>query len=408
MSHDPPRYPVEVVRKLKPPAPAKIGGRVVNVSPGAALIQDVTGSIWVQCEPIPPLGAWVLAAGTWNGQHLAPGTCAVVQRPYAHFPRQDGDWQWLMGGAMPRAHYLRKRSKILRAVREFFDRRHFLEVETPSAVPSPGLEAHLDAFPLAGTSSPRWLITSPEYQMKRLLAGGLPRIYQVCRCYRRNELGMLHQPEFTMVEWYRTFSGSAEVMRDTEDMVAHVVSSVLDGATKIPGRAGGQPIDMTPPWDRLTVADAFTRWCGMDARELAQDEDRFFRLLIEKIEPNLGLQKPVFLTQWPATMASLARLDPYDRTIADRFEAYVGGIELCNGFGELTDPGEQRMRLDREQKKRHQLGKPVYPVDERFLGALEEGIPPAGGNALGLDRLVMLILGAPTIEDVITFPSHRL
>jgi lysyl-tRNA synthetase class 2 len=242
--------------------------------------------------------------------------------------------------------------------------------------------------------------------MKRLLAGGLPRIYQITRCFRRGEEGALHHPEFTMVEWYRTFAGSLEVMQDTEEMVAQAVTAVYEGKPIIPAR--GSPVDVTPPWDRITVSEAFRRFTGMDAMELAMDEDKFFQLLVDRVEPQLGLKRPVFLTHWPATMASLARLDPHDRTVADRFELYIAGIELCNGFGELTDPGEQRVRFDLDQRKRAALRKPVYPIDDRFLGALEEGIPPSGGNALGLDRLVMLITGAPSIDDVIAFPRYRL
>jgi lysyl-tRNA synthetase class 2 len=300
---------------------------------------------------------------------------------------------------------LSKRHGLIRAVREFFDQRGFIEVETAVMVPSPGLELHLDAFEVVGAADSRWLSTSPEYQMKRLLAAGLPSIYQLCKCFRRDEIGDLHEPEFTMLEWYRSCAGSEEVMRDTEQLVAHL-AQITYGQSAIPRRA--TLIDVTPPWERVTVAEAFERYAGADAMALAADEERFFRLLVDKVEPKLGQQRPTFLTEYPAPMASLARLIPGRPVVADRFEAYIDGIELCNGFGELTDPVEQRRRLERDQAARLRAGKPPYPVDEKFLRALEQGLPPSGGNALGVDRLVMLVVGAQRISDVIAIAAQEL
>ena len=287
---------------------------------------------------------------------------------------------------------LTQRAAILDDIRAWFRARAFVHVETPSAVPSPGLDVHLAALEVRGLRAPRWLATSPEYQMKRLLVAGMPRIYQIGRAFRADESGHLHQPEFAMLEWYRASAGAGEVMRDTEELVASLAP-----------RLGA-------PWERLTVADAFDRFAGIALDAVLPNEELFFRILIEKIEPKLGFDRPVFLTEWPATMASLARIVTGSRglRVADRFEAYVDGIELCNGFGELTDPIEQRRRLEHDQRERARLGLPVYPIDERFLAALEEGMPPSGGNALGLDRLVMLLLGAKDIRDVIAFPDDQL
>jgi lysyl-tRNA synthetase class 2 len=402
-----PRYPIEIALRLRPPAPAKIGGRVIHVDGRAVLVRDVSGSVWVDVadEVSPVLGAWVTVEGTFDGTRIAQASCRLLNPPRVPFPKASGEWLFFQSEG--RLERLKKRAVMRRAVREHFDRRAFLEVETPSMVPSPGLDLHLDAFPIAGAEPARWLITSPEYQMKRILAGGAPRIYQMCRCFRRGELGERHEPEFTMVEWYRAFSGADEVMRDTEQLVAHVAQSVLDGSTVIPAR--GTPVDVAPPWDRLTVAEAFTRYAGLDVDAvLASGEETFFRVLVDQIEPQLGRFRPVFVTDWPASMASLARLDPRNPKVAQRFEAYVDGMELCNGFAELVDPVEQRDRLERDQQARHAAGLPVYPIDEAFLGALEEGLPPSGGNALGFDRLVMLVLGAPRIEDVVAIPSRRL
>jgi lysyl-tRNA synthetase class 2 len=387
------------------------GGKPVSVPvshapAGAVLVHDVTGQVWVECRPVPLLGTWVVADGLWDGERLRHAAVTVVSVPYAQFPRPGGDFLWAQADGGRRLRNLRGRAAVLRSIRQFFDERAFTEVETPLAVPSPGLDVHLDAVEVVGLGGPRWLVTSPEYQMKRLLAAGLPRIYQIGRCFRRGELGERHQPEFTMLEWYRAFSGMREVMRDTEELVAHVARQLHEGSSVIPGVE--RPVDVAPPWERLTLDEAFQRYAGVRVSHVIHDEDRFFRLLGEQVEPQLGRGRPTFVTGWPAKYASLARLDPSDPSVAERVEAFVDGVELSNGFSELIDPNEQRQRLARDQAERARLGKPVYPIDERFLGALEEAIPPSGGNALGVDRLVMLVLGAARIDDVVAFGQTRL
>lgn len=300
---------------------------------------------------------------------------------------------------------LAHRHRILQLTRACFDQAGFIEVETPSVVPSPGLDFHLDAFEVVDSRAARFLTTSPEYQMKRLLASGMGAIYQLCHCFRRDEDGHNHQPEFTMLEWYRTRAGSAELMVDTEQLVAML-------ATRLHGRSAitrqGRTIDLAPPWPRITVADAFVRYAQTTLESVLPDEERFFRLLVDRVEPQLGRDQPVFLTHYPASMASLAKIHTDDPRYADRFEAYVDGIELCNGFGELTDPVEQRARFSADQASRRAGGKVVYPIDERFLSALDHGLPDSGGNALGFDRMVMLLLGAERIEDVMAFGASRL
>ncbi len=369
----------------------------------SSLIQDHTGTAVVECDWQAPIGAWVVVRGLWDGHRVQPARTQVVSVVPTDFPRPGGEWDWAKNECL---RLMKARHAAMRATRAFFDSRGFVEVETPCLVPSPGLELHLNAFEVVDAGAPRWLSTSPEYQMKRLLTAGLPRIYQICKCFRKGEEGRLHQPEFTMLEWYCSFAGSDQMMRDTEELVAHAVRALHQGSTRIRGRRGW--IELQPPWQRLTVAEAFRRYAQLDAAEAARDEETFFRVLIEQVEPNLGRDAPVFLTGYPAAMASLARLDPNDPTVADRFEAYVDGVELCNGFGELTDPVEQRRRLAADQRARQERGKTVYPLDERFLAALEEGMPPSGGNALGMDRLVMLLLGAEHIDEVVAFPATRL
>jgi lysyl-tRNA synthetase class 2 len=309
---------------------------------------------------------------------------------------------------------LRLRADLLRAVRAFFDAQDFLEVETPLVVPSPGLDVHLDAMRVLHRKHERYLITSPEYQMKRLLAGGLGRIYQICKCFRNDELGDRHQPEFTMLEWYRGEAGVEAVMRDTEELVASLALTLArqqepeEFSETATLRSAFGEIDVTPPWPRLTMREAFAKFCDVSMEEALGDEEQFYRLLIDRIEPGLAQMGAVFLCEWPASMASLARKKPGDPSVAERFEAYVAGVELCNGFGELTCAREQRERLLADQATRRALGLPVYPIDERFLAALEEGMPESAGNALGVDRLIMLLLGAAHIEDVMALGASRL
>jgi lysyl-tRNA synthetase class 2 len=251
------------------------------------------------------------------------------------------------------------------------------------------------------------LITSPEYQMKRLLVAGVPRQFQIAHVFRRGETGARHNPEFTMLEWYRAFSGVEQVMRDTEELVTELVAAFHGDGTLAGEHA---PITVAPPFPRITVAEAFARYAGMaedDVLRLARDdEDAFFRALVERVEPELATATtPVFLVDYPIEHASLARAKPGDPRVCERFELYLGGLELCNGFGELTDPGEQRQRLLRDQRARAAAGKPVYPIDERFLAALAEGMPPSAGNALGIDRIVALCLGEREIARVMPFPA---
>src|SRR5690606_23180519 len=219
-------------------------------------------------EP-PPLGAWVIAHGKWTGSILEATEIDVVSTPTRPFPARDGEWLRLHGQGRV-LERLQARAAARTAVRRFFDQRAFLEVETPLAVPSPGLDLHLAAVEAIGLGDRRWLVTSPEYQMKRLLAGGLNRIYQLARCFRRGEQGAQHEPELTMVEWYRAFAGSEEIMRDTEELVAAVARALFDGSTRIPGR--GRTVDVAPPWKRITVEDAFRHIAGVPLEAVLPDE----------------------------------------------------------------------------------------------------------------------------------------
>jgi lysyl-tRNA synthetase class 2 len=309
------------------------------------------------------------------------------------------------------------RAALYRAVRAFFDGQGFVEVETPLRVRNPGLEVHLEALP-AGEGL--YLITSPEYHMKRLLAAGLPRIYQIAKCFRAEEEGPLHHVEFTMLEWYRSEAGYLEILADTEGLLRFCAGPSLVYQ--------GEAIDFSLPFERLTTREALCRHAGIDwrahpdvstFRAAALDagfgpiplddtwEDVFFRVFLTAVEPKLGRGRSTALLDYPARMAALARLKPGDPEVAERFEVYVSGIELANAFSELVDPVEQRRRFEADQAERRRLGLPVYPVDDKLLEALG-GLPPCGGIALGLDRLLLLLQDVPSLDGVLPFGGERL
>jgi lysyl-tRNA synthetase class 2 len=298
---------------------------------------------------------------------------------------------------------IERREEMVRSCRAFFDARGFVHVDTPALVPCPGLDVHLDAFETNARSAAKYLITSPEYQMKRLLSAGMPRIYQITRAFRRGEVGSRHNPEFTILEFYRANASAEDVMKDTEQLVARLTGGIVTLT-----RTRTRTISTRPPFVRMTVAEAYERFANVTRDEMLRlaehDEDTFYRLLVDTVEPALAaLDHAVFVTEYPATQASLARKKPADPRVAERFELYVAGVELCNGFGELTDPNEQRARFLHDQDERRKRGLPVYPIDEKFLEALERGMPESGGNAIGLDRLVALACGTTDISDVIAF-----
>jgi len=291
---------------------------------------------------------------------------------------------------------IRFRSQVLSAVRDFFFRNDFVEVETPVRVPVPALELHIDAE----SAGEEYLRTSPELHMKRLLAAGLDPIFQVGACFRRGERGPRHRPEYTMLEWYRAGADSMDILADAKALLAATAELVL-GRTTI--RFQGQEVELAGEWDCVAVRDAFKRWAGWDPL-LECNPDRFDIDLVERIEPRLTGSRPFVLTDYPPHASALA-LCCGEPPAARRWELYVAGVELANAFTELTDPVEQRRRFENWAAERGREGRPVYPLDEPFLASLEHGMPEAGGAALGLDRLVMLLGDIPDIADVQAFPS---
>jgi lysyl-tRNA synthetase class 2 len=329
---------------------------------------------------------------------------------------------------------LEQRAAALSEIRAFFAEAGFLEVQTPILLSTPGQETHIRPFqteyddPEAGTRR-CYLVTSPEHHMKRLLGHGCQRIFQIGSCFRDGESSSMHLPEFTMVEWYRTGAGYLEVADDLENMIRRLSRKVFEG-TRISTACGA--VDIAAQWQHLSVSKAFMDYAGIDPVDYPETdpegfrraaleqcgviigktdswEDVFFKLMIERVEPALAaLPHAVFLQDYPAGLAALARLHPPDYRVAQRLELYIGGIELANGFSELTDGREQRRRFMAQRAARRGLGASTLPLDEAFLRMLSDGrMPMAGGMALGLDRLIAVLSGIDDIHQTRAFSMDR-
>ncbi|THB78852.1 MAG: EF-P lysine aminoacylase GenX [Desulfobacteraceae bacterium] len=292
-----------------------------------------------------------------------------------------------------------KRAEVIDAIRCFFKGLGYLEVETPIRTREIIPEAHID--PVA--SGNWYLQASPELCMKRMLGSGCGPIFQICKVFRQEERGERHLPELTLLEWYTPDSTYLDIMNQIRDMVRYVAGK-LQCKGKLPYQ--GQVIDLDADWERLTVQQAFKSIASRDVDETLEDGS-YDEVMAFDIEPALGNRVPCFLYDYPASQASLARLKPGSRTIAQRMEFYIAGLELANGFTELTDPHEQMSRFKGEIQHRQQLGKPVAGMPEKFLNDLEH-MPPASGVAFGIDRLVMLFCNASTIDDVVSFTPEML
>jgi lysyl-tRNA synthetase class 2 len=325
---------------------------------------------------------------------------------------QPSESAWESERLAARLPYLRRRGLLTAATRAFFIARGYTEVETPYAVPAPGEEIHLPVFALNPPGL--YLNTSPEFAMKKLLAGGAGKIFQLARVWRDEPASPTHAAEFSLLEWYNPAASMTELMDEVEQLLRALLppSVTWGGVTASLGS-----------FERLTVAEAFTRYAGVDILATAGHapalaaaagtdlrngetwEDLFFRLLLERVEPNIGRARPTFLTHWPAAQAALARRDPADSQVAERFELYICGLELANAFVELTDANEQRARFIADRARRHAMSGPDWELDEDFLKAVGQ-LPDCAGIAMGFDRLVMLATGAPRINDVLWLPSY--
>lgn len=332
---------------------------------------------------------------------------------------------------------LKQRAKLIATIREFFDEAGYFEVETPLLSADVVVDAWLEPFvadwhPLStdwvSGRQPRYLQTSPEFGMKRLIAAGADAIYQLGKVFRNGEFGQRHNPEFTMLEWYQRGSDLFDLMKFTESLVKRVISvgtTLIAAQQETVARSLLNRVFHPQGFERLSYNDAFLRLTGdsvlessmMDLHELAEqhglvrppglaldDRDGWLNfLLAELIEPCLGRERPTFLTNYPASQAALAKLSSDGKT-AERFELYIDGIELCNGYDELTDAAILRARIGEQATLRSTAGLRPLPSNSRLLAAMDAGLPPCSGNALGVDRLVMLALGASKLAEVIPFP----
>lgn len=398
-----------------------VRGRVIAGDGRQGVLGDATGRVrftspleveWAIGDLVEVRGA-VASDGrlsAWELRVLAP----------ALRPLSGGDWERFNESDRAILDNMRARAHVLSLIRSHFELRCYTEVETPQLLSFRGCEIHIDQFEthyIAGEKTKTlFMAPSPELHMKRLLAAGMERIYQLGRCFRNGEISPLHNPEFTMLEWYRAYASYEDLMQQTEELVIEVL---LQASAQ--SKQWGVLAEAVP-WPRISVGEAFLRWGHIDLARYGDAEslfaemrrlgygsaqpddswdDLFHKVLIEKIEPEMARMGAAFLVDYPAQLGAMANPKGNDSAWVERAELYIGGIELANGYSELNDPIEQRKRFVEARSAR-----PNEPIDEEFLAALECALPPAGGMALGVDRLVMLVTNAQHIDQVIAFPMQ--
>lgn len=289
------------------------------------------------------------------------------------------------------------RSRITKSIRDFFHGNGYMEIESPVRLFCPALEDYIDAVPSGKTYGEKmYLRTSPELHLKRFLAesnGTADKVFQIGSCFRLGEIGSQHQEEFTMLEWYRLNADYRDILNEMQRMIRRIVQDLDIDVTFRDER-----VDIIGNWEVLTVEDAFDRFADISA-ESAINQDCFEEVLTEQVEPNLGRTKPTFLIDYPASMAALAKLSESNPNVCERWELYIGGLELANCYSELTDAIEQRQRFEKTAELRRNANREVYPIDEAFMKALPK-LPNCGGVALGLDRLCMVLTNSDTINEV--------
>jgi len=327
------------------------------------------------------------------------------------------------------------REKVINSVRSFFSNRMFHEVQTPILVPTPSCEANLEVFQtelktFTGLKRKAFLIMSPEYSIKKLLSAGIGNCFEITRCFRNDEeISSSHNPEFTMLEWYRTNASYLDIMEDFERLFVKIVKDLNPKTDIAKWVYQGRTYDISQPWTRITVSDAFDKYAGIDIDSLLSDkklikiakkrgykvdkqttwEETFYQLLFNEIEPSLNkTNKPYFLYDYPLSQASLSKKKVSDPRFAERFEAFLAGIELGNCFSELTDANEQRVRFLKDLKARKKAGKIEVPIDNDLLKALSKSMPEVAGIAVGVDRLIMLAGNFSNISDTLFFPAREI
>ena len=334
---------------------------------------------------------------------------------------------WLPHNFVEKRSYLEGRARVIKALRGFFDDKGFTEVDTPILQVCPVMDTHIHAFRTdlknldLSQRKTMYLQTSPEFDMKKLLVAGMEKIYQICPVFRNAEGTALHSPEFTLLEWYRAGADYRVLMDDSVD----ILRSIAEGMGIQNYTHKGKTSDPFKEWQIISVRDAFVKFtnidlalyldntsgfsnviAALDVRVTTEDswDDLFHAVMAEKIEPHLGVGVPTILYDYPVSMAALSRKKIDDPRFAERFELYVCGVELANAYSELTDAAEQRARYTSEMALKQKLYGETYPPDEEFFAALEHGLPESAGIALGVDRLVMLSIGAESIDDVLWAP----
>lgn len=346
---------------------------------------------------------------------------AVHARPGAAWDPEGDALRWRLPARSPsRMDSLHRRQTILRAIRDYLYDEGFLEVQTPLLVRGTCPDAHI-ASVRAGAG---YLVTSTEYQLKRLEVGGFDKVFTLTQNFRDADRGDRHNPEFTMLEWARTFAALADIERDAEGFVKRAFRALHPGEASL--RYRGVEVRVNGPWERLTVADALREHLGIDLHpdkplreevirrgidvpaSFLADEHLLFSYLLDSIQPKIGAPAPTFLCDWPAYMTSSAAIRADAPALAERSELIIAGVEISDGFPSLRGADQQRALFDRELGRRRAGGLPEVELDARYLAALDQGIPPGAGMALGVDRLVMILTGAETIRDVIPFAWDEL
>ena len=409
----------------------RFDARVIELAKSqTVLLADGSGALWGQVNPqiaLPPVGTWCMVTGSMTRDAVFRVSSLEPYPAPHHIDGALGCRQWQSRHWKVRRYSLRRRQLFRTLVREFFERRGYLEVETPTLLSAPGQELHLTPFTTSFVGQPRYLATSPEYAHKRLLSAGFDRIFELARSYRSGleESSRWHEPEFALLEWYRAYSSLEDLMEEVEQLIRSVTRGVSGGFVL---RHQTHWCDVALPFERLSMRQAFARYAKLDLEPFLQGDDeaflralgetptanegdlaedanqRFFHLFVTEVEPHLGLGRPTFLVDFPARHAALAEIQPTDPRVARRFELYLCGLELANAFQELRDAVEQERRLREEQQLRRRATGELLPLNEEFLQALRAGIPPTAGIALGLDRWLALLLGMTQVADVIAFP----
>ncbi|MGM0558957.1 MAG: EF-P lysine aminoacylase EpmA [Myxococcota bacterium] len=403
------------------PGPVITSGRIRHRE-GSFYLKNAHDQIRIShTEAAPVEGSLCRIEGQFDGTTVEITDLIVVHAPNAPRPLIDQE------RSLPLARAFELRESATDAAREFFAARAFLQVDSPRRVDEPGTDVHLDPLRVERDGEPSYLHTSPEFAMKELLSVGFERIWQLTHVWRGGEHTPLHHPEFTILEWYRAWENLDAIIDDVEELMGELV-----GDTALVGATDGDTrrVDLAEAFETLTMRQVIEGACGfdlldaLDHRSLLEAaranalltkrgleraarhgrwDELFFELQISHIDPFLAERGAVFVTEWPAELAVLARKKPSDMRVAERFELYVGGVEIANGFQELTDPAEQRARFAKDADIREKLGLPEMPMPERFLDALEYGLPPSSGVAVGFDRVLMLACGAAHIRDVIPY-----